>query len=160
MQIVCLVKKTKTDIDFVFGGFCRERAGDPGGEHGGLLPAHGDGERPAEGLPGHAQLHRRPTGDRRREREAGTAAAVGPAAARGRRDEGRPHGPRRRAVPQDLHPAARECQHPLCRYRRLHRPGVAVHRPGAGPPPQRTLRTIRSARQRQLLPIAFFISIL
>ena len=44
-------------------------------------------------------------------------------------------------------------QHPLRRYRGVHGAVVAVLGAGARPPPQRTLRPLRPARQRELHPI-------
>jgi len=60
----------------------------------------------------------------------------------------------------DRNPATRECRHFVCRYRRLHGAGVAVHRSGAGPSTQRTFRPIRSVGQckssGRILPAGFF----
>ena len=44
-------------------------------------------------------------------------------------------------------------QHPLRRYRGIHGAVVAVLGAGARPPPQRTLRPLRPARQRELHPV-------
>lgn len=110
-----------------------------------------DGARPAARLPRYAQLHCRPPGDGGREREAGAPAAERAAAARRHGDEERHSVAGEDAIPQDLHPEARERQHSVCGHRRLYGAGVAVQRPGAGAPAERAVRAVRSAGQRSSL---------
>ena len=110
-----------------------------------------DGAGPAARLPRHAQLHRGPARDGGREREARAAAAVRAAAARRDGDEERHPVAGRGPVPQDLHPEAREREHPVRGHRRLHRAGVPVQRPGAGAAAERAVRPVRPAGARQPL---------
>lgn len=117
-------------------------------QRGGHLHAQPDGARAAQGLPRHQELHRRAPRDGGREREAGAAAAFGAATARRHGDEGGHHLPGGGPVPQDLHPEARERQHPVRGHRRLHGAGLAVHGAGAGAAAQRAVRPLRPARKR------------